>query len=110
MIATAGIRIVMTGRHTYVVSSSASKAYSSYADIILEGMNPQGGDDEKEEVIIQSPPRKKQTQRRTPPRMTYSQITNSKRNRSETREKNKISSSTTVPQIQTIQLKKNLQK
>ena len=28
-------------------------------NIILEGMNPQGGDDEDEEFMIQSPPRKR---------------------------------------------------
>jgi hypothetical protein len=74
-IAIEGKHIVMAGRRNQIDSSNASREYSSYADIILAGLNPQGGDEEEEEVNIQSPPRKKQTQRRTPPRMTYSQIT-----------------------------------
>ena len=80
MLATEGNRIIMTGRQSHVMGSEASKEYASYADIILAGMNPQGGDDAGEELIITSPPRKKQAQRRTPPRMTYSQITEPKRN------------------------------
>lgn len=67
MLANEGNRIIMTGRQNRVASSDASKEYASYADIILEGMNPQGGDDTEEEVIIQSLPQNKQTQRRTPP-------------------------------------------
>lgn len=78
-IAIEGKTIVMTGRQNPAVSSNASKEYSSYADLILEGMNPQGGEEEKEE--IRSPPRKKPTQKKTPPRMSYSQIANPKRNR-----------------------------
>jgi hypothetical protein len=81
ILAKEGCRIMMTGRQSYVMGSDASREYATYADIILEGMNPQGGDEEKEEVIIQPPPRKKQTQRRTPPRMTYSQIAQPKRNK-----------------------------
>ena len=103
MIATAGSRIVMTGRQTYVASSNASKAYSSYADIILASMNPQGGDGEEEDAVIKSPPRKKQTQRRTPPRMTYSQITKPKRNRTEERETNKMNAKPTTDSEDSIQ-------
>lgn len=68
-----GAFIHMSGKQNEEVSSVASRAYSSYVDEILEGMNPQGGD--AEEVIILSPPRKRQNQRQTPPRMTYSQAT-----------------------------------
>ena len=67
-----GTLIHMSGKQNEAVSSIASREYSSYADEILEGMNPQGGD--PEEVIILSPPRKKQNQRHTPPRMTYSAV------------------------------------
>ena len=74
MIAIEGKRILMTGKQSHIDSSTASKEYASYADIILERFNPQGGEGEEAESIIQSPPRKKQTQRRTPPRMTYSQV------------------------------------
>lgn len=74
MLATEGKCIIMTGRQNHVDSSTASKEYAPHADIILEGMNPQGGEDEEEEFIIQSPPRKKLTQRRTPPQMMYSQV------------------------------------
>ena len=79
-LANEGSRIVMTGRQNFAVGSTASKAYASYADIILEGMNPQGGDEDEE---VASPPRKRPTQRRSPPRMTYSQIAKPKRTREE---------------------------
>ena len=60
MLATEGNHMLMTGRQNFVESSTALKAYASYADIILEGMNPQGGDDDVEDFVMQSPPRKKQ--------------------------------------------------
>ena len=81
LLATEGKRITMTGRQNHVEGSVAAKEYASYADIILEGMNPQGGEDEEEEYIIQSPPRKKAANRRTPPRLTYSQAATASKSR-----------------------------
>ena len=74
LLAIDGMRINMTGRQSHVNGSTASKEYAAYADTILEGMNPQGGEGDEAEFVIKSPPRKKQSQRRTPPRMTYSQV------------------------------------
>jgi len=54
----------MSGSRNQVESSTASREYASYADIILEGMNPQDGE---EEEVIRSPPRKRQAQRTPPP-------------------------------------------
>ena len=89
-----GTRIYMSGRQNDISSVGAS-AYSSYADEILEGMNPQGGD--AEEVIILSPPRKRQNQRNTPPRMTYSAVTAVKAVPPKPRQKRKAKQSTTTP-------------
>ena len=91
----------MSGRQNHGDSSVASSVYSSFADEILESMNPQGGDgDEVEDVTILSPPRKRQNQKRTPPRMTYSAVAKgdsgkrSQRKRKDKNEETKIRSPT----------------
>ena len=115
-----GKRIIMTGSRTQVESSTASREYASYVDAILEGMNPQGGEEYEEEPILSSPPRKKQAQRKTPPRLSYSQIAQSKKGKEDKQVKrNRVEEpdpaddntddSSTVDQLKTTPIIENLQ-